>query len=66
MGRSLFGREFIYYKASMIIDEDPLWGLLFYYDLGFSHTLHVLAERRLWWARVRSLTKVDRTPSMST
>ena len=28
----------------MITDEDPLRGLLFYYDLGFSHTLHVLKE----------------------
>jgi len=25
----------------MITDEDPLRGLLFYLDLGFSHTLHV-------------------------
>jgi len=24
------GREFIDYKTSMILDEDPLWGLLFY------------------------------------
>jgi len=30
----------------MITDEDPLRGLLFYEDLGFSHTLHVLKERR--------------------
>jgi len=29
------------YKTSMITDEDPLRGLLFYRDLGFSHTLHV-------------------------
>ena len=27
------------YKTSMITDEDPLRGLLFYWDLGFSHTL---------------------------
>ena len=39
-------REFISYKTSMITDEDPLRGLLFYLDLGFSHTLHVLEERR--------------------
>jgi len=39
-------REFIDYKTSMITDEDPLPGLLFYQDLGFSHTLHVLKERR--------------------
>ena len=29
----------------MITDEDPLRGLLFYWNLGFSHTLHVLKER---------------------
>ena len=28
----------------MITDEDPLRGLLFYLDLGFSHTLHVLKK----------------------
>ena len=28
--------EFIDYKTSMITDEDPLRGLLFYQDLGFS------------------------------
>ena len=39
-------REFIDYKTSMITDQDPLQGLLFYKDLGFSHTLHVLKERR--------------------
>ena len=37
--------EFIDYKTSMITGADPLRGL-FYYDLGFSHTLHVLQERR--------------------
>jgi len=30
----------------MITDEDPLRGLLFYWDLGFSHTLHVLTCQR--------------------
>ena len=35
-------REFIDYKTSMITNEDPLRGLLFYQDLGFCHTLHVL------------------------
>ena len=30
----------------MITEEDPLWGLLFYWDPGFSHTLDVLKERR--------------------
>jgi len=35
-------RELIDHKTSMITDEDPLRGLLFYYDLGFSHTAHVL------------------------
>ena len=38
--------EFIDHKASMITDDDPLRGLLFYQDLGFSLTLHVLQERR--------------------
>ena len=38
-------REFIDYKTSMITDEDPLRGLLFYQDLGFSHTLHVLKDQ---------------------
>ena len=36
------------YKTSMITDEEPLQELLFYKDLGFSHTLHVLKERRQW------------------
>ena len=36
-------REFIDYKISMITDEDPLRGLFFSQDLGFSHALHVLA-----------------------
>jgi len=35
-------RELFDYKTSMITDEDPLRGLLFYQDLGFSRTLHVL------------------------
>ena len=39
-------RKFIDYTTSMITDEDPLRGLVFYWDLGFSHTLHVLKERR--------------------
>jgi len=30
----------------MITDEDPLRGLLFYQDLVFSHTPHVIKERR--------------------
>ena len=38
--------EFIDYKTSMVTDEDPLRGLFFYHDLGFSHTLHVLKETR--------------------
>ena len=29
-------REFIDYTTSMITDEDPLRGLLFYQDLGFN------------------------------
>ena len=33
------------YKTSMITDENPLRGLLFYYDLGFSHALHVLKKK---------------------
>ena len=33
-------RELIDYKTIMITDEDPLRGLLFYQDLGFSPTLH--------------------------
>jgi len=37
-------REFIDYKTSMTTDEYPLRVLLFYWDLGFSHTLHVLKE----------------------
>jgi len=40
-------REFIDYKTSMITDEDPLRGLLFYSDLGLSHPLHGLKERTL-------------------
>ena len=42
------------YKTSMITDEDPLRGLLFYWDLGFSHTLHVLKERHVM---VKSMVK---------
>ena len=38
--------RFIDYKTSMTTDEDPLRGLLFCKDLGFSLTLHVLEERR--------------------
>ena len=30
----------------MITYSDPLRGLMFYWDLGFSHTLHILKERR--------------------
>ena len=37
--------EFIDYTISIITDEDPLRGLLVYWDLGFSHTLHVLVPR---------------------
>ena len=37
--------EFIDYKTSMITDEDPLRGLLFWWDLGFSHTRHVLTKK---------------------
>ena len=39
-------KEFIDYTTSMITDKDPLRGLLFYWDLGLSLTLHVLKERR--------------------
>ena len=39
-------RDLVDCKTSMITDEDPPRGLLFYSDLGFSHTLHVLTERR--------------------
>ena len=39
-------KEYLDYKNSMITGEDPLRGLLFYWDLSFSHTLHVLEERR--------------------
>jgi len=43
-------REFLDDQTSMITAEDPLRdslrGLLFYSDLDFSHTLHVLAEMR--------------------
>jgi hypothetical protein len=42
----LIRRDFIDHKTSMITDEDPVRGLLFYWDLGFSLTLHVLTERR--------------------
>ena len=35
-------REFIDYTTSMITDSDPLWRLLFCYDVGFSYALHVL------------------------
>jgi len=44
--RSSLKREFIDYKTSMIKDDDPLRGLLFYQDRGSCHTLHVLEERR--------------------
>jgi hypothetical protein len=37
--------DFFYNKTSMVTDEGPLRRLLFYKDLGFSHTLHVLEER---------------------
>jgi len=33
--------EIIDYETSMITDKDPLRGLLFFQDLGVSHTLHV-------------------------
>ena len=36
----------------MIIDKDPLLGLLFYEDIGFSHTLHVLEKVRRNCARI--------------
>ena len=39
-------REFIDYKTSMVTDEDPLRGLLFYQSRAFSHTLHVLNDMR--------------------
>jgi hypothetical protein len=42
--------EFIDYKTSLITDEDPLRRLLFYWDLGFSHTLHILKEARGIWS----------------
>ena len=32
----------------MITDEDPLRGMLFNWDLSFSHTLHVIKARRRW------------------
>ena len=32
----------------MITEEDPLRGLLFYLDLAFSHTLHVVQIRQIW------------------
>ena len=35
-------RESVDYKTSMISGEDPLRELLFYKDLGFSHTLYIL------------------------
>ena len=42
-------KEFIDHMTSMITDEDPLQGLLFYYqEIGFSHTLHVLRCLVLW------------------
>ena len=44
---------FIDYKTSMITDEDPLRGLLFHLVLGFSHTLHVLEERRRTRSKIR-------------
>ena len=37
-------RRFIDYKTSVFADEEPLRGLLFHLDLGFSHTLHVLED----------------------
>ena len=35
------------YTTRMITDEDPPRGLLFYKDLDFSHTLHVL-KSQVW------------------
>jgi len=39
-------REFIDYITSMIADNKKMRELLFYYDLGLFHTIHVLEERR--------------------
>ena len=39
-------RESIDYTTGTITAEDPLRRLLFDKDCGFSHTLHVLQERR--------------------
>ena len=36
--------EFIDYKTSMNRDKDFLRGLLFLYDLDFSHTLYIFKE----------------------
>ena len=38
-------REFIDYTTCMITDEDPLRGLLFYQDLGFSDEEVVAVHR---------------------
>ena len=46
----------------MITDEDPLRGLLFYQDLGFSLTLHVL---KLWMVSVLLSSSLHRNDEHS-
>ena len=40
-------REFTDYKTSMITDDDPLRGLLCFWDLGFTHTLELEAQAQV-------------------
>ena len=56
-------RECIDYKNSMNIDEDPLRGMLSYLDLGFSHTLHVLDEKRRRYEHLHLRRKGSPFPS---
>ena len=43
----------------MIIDEDPLRGLLFYQDLSFSHILHLLKATHVRSDHWSNLTTLD-------
>ena len=45
-GRDHLNGDFIDSRTSMLKDSEPLQGLLFSQDLGFSHILHVLKGGR--------------------
>ena len=50
-------RAFADHQASMITDKQPLRGVLFYQDPGFSLTLHVLKQNvvRVFWSEMSGL-----------